>query len=255
MSAPFRIESPNNPRFKSWEGLLESRGIRKQGEFLLAGRKTVPEALERHAGRFTAVLVTSEREVAGWNLPEDMTVYELTPRLFAELDPAGTRFPILLGTVPDMPAADRAAPPQGLELVLALGDPANLGAVLRSAAAFGAARVILLQESVHPFHPKCLRAAANAQFELDLHTGPSFRELANAAGPIVALDAGGESLSTYKWPRDVRLVLGEEGQGVPADLSATRLSVPTTGKVESLNATVAASVAMYGYYAGHGGQA
>ena len=66
MSAPFRIESPNNPRFKSWEGLLESRGIRKQGEFLLAGRKTVPEALERHAGRFTAVLVTSEREVAGW---------------------------------------------------------------------------------------------------------------------------------------------------------------------------------------------
>jgi len=250
MSAPKKIESLQNPRFKQWEAVLESRGIRKHGEFLLAGRKTVPEALARHPGVFNALLVQSARDIAGWDVPDGLDIFELTPRLFDFLDVSGTRFPLLAGNVPDMQPADLAAPPRGLELVCALGDPANLGAMLRSAAAFGVSRVILLQESVHPFHPKCLRAAANAQFALELRTGPTWRELSSAAGPLVALDGTGDNLATYAWPRDVRLVLGEEGQGVPADLHAKRLAVPTTGKVESLNATVAASVAMYGYYAG-----
>jgi TrmH family RNA methyltransferase len=120
--------------------------------------------------------------------------------------------------------------------------------LLRSAASFGARRIILLEESAHPYHPKCLRAASNAQFELTLMRGPRWPALHQAAGPLYALDAGGEDLSRIVWPRDLRLVLGEEGQGVPADLPARWLSIPTTGAVESLNATVAASLALYGYF-------
>ena len=247
-AAPLPIESAQNPRFKLWRALLESRGIKKHGRFLLAGRKSVPEALARHPDLFEAVLARDPAQLAGLALPSAIEPFVLAGALFDELDVAGTGVPLLVGLAPALPAADLAAPPRGLELVCALGDPDNLGALLRSAAAFGASRVILLREAAHPFHPKCLRAGANAQFELELCQGPDWQALATAAGPLLALDGGGEDLGGFAWPQDLRLVLGEEGQGVPAALPARRLSIPTSGRVESLNATVAASVALYDWY-------
>lgn len=245
---PLLIESAQNPRFKSWESLLESRGIRKAGQFLLAGLKLVPEALTRWPERFGTILVPHLNWIADWPLPDHVERVQLAPELFRRLDVSGTDYPLLVGQVPELPAADLAAPPRGLELVCALGDPANLGALLRSAASFGATRVILLEEAAHPFHPKCLRAAANGVFGLNLARGGRWGDLARAAGPLLALDAGGEDLSRITWPQDLRLVLGEEGKGVPPDLPLRRLTVPTTGEVESLNATVAASIALFSWY-------
>jgi len=245
---PRLIESPQNPQFKLWESLLESRGLKKQGKFLLAGLKTVPEALARWPDRFTTLLLTDPAQAEGWRLPAGLEVVQLAAALFRTLDAPGTGFPLLVGTVPETPSIDLSQPPHGLELICALGDPNNLGALLRSAAAFGARRVILLDGAAHPYHPKCLRAASNAQFELTLLRGGRWEDVNRAAGPLVALDAGGADMAAYRWPRDVRLVLGEEGQGVPATLPAQRLSIPTTGAVESLNATVAASVALFSHF-------
>lgn len=239
------IESVHNPKAKRWVSLLESRGLRRHGEFLLAGRKTVPEALTRHPGRFHALLTPEAGLIDGWALPAGIARFRLGRALFERLDVSGTGFPLLVGTVPPMPMADLGQPPRGLEVICALGDPSNLGALMRSAAAFGVARLILLAEAAHPFHPQALRAAANAQFELDLARGPAWRDLERAKGPIFALAGDGEDLSGFAWPRAVRLVLGEEGLGLPADLALRRLAVPTTGAVESLNATVAASLAVF----------
>lgn len=155
---------------------------------------------------------------------------------------------LLVGDLPELAVADLGKPPQGLELICALGNPDNLGALLRSAAAFGASRVILLAEAAHPFHPRALRSGANAQFELELVRGPRWQDLNLAAGPLIALDAGGESVFDFDWPKDLRLVLGEEGQGLPSGLKLHRLAIPTTGAVESLNASVAASLALFSYF-------
>jgi len=242
------IESPQNPLAKRWEQALEARGLKKHGEFLLSGRKTVPEALTRHPGRFHAILAAGPGEPAGLEIPPHIERFRLSRALFERLDVAGTGFPILVGKVPEFPAADLAAPPQGLELICALGDPANLGAALRSAAAFGARRIVLMGGAAHPFHPKALRASANAQFELTLMRGPEWPDLNMAAGPVVALDQRGEDMARFGWPRDLRLVLGEEGQGLPEGLTVKRLAIPTTGAVESLNATVAASLALFSHY-------
>lgn len=242
------IESPQNPRAKLWSDLLDGRGLRKHGEFLLAGRKAVPEALVRHGSRFHALIAADPGEAAELDLPAHMDRFRVTRALFDKLDVSGTGFPLLVGKVPEMAMADLGAAPCGIELVCALGDPANLGALFRSAAAFGARRIVLMEEAAHPFHPKALRAAANAQFELELMRGPSWASLDAAHGPIFALDAGGEDMGTFAWPKALRLVLGEEGQGLPAGLKVKRLAVPTTGAVESLNATVAASLALYSHF-------
>lgn len=242
------IESPQNAHAKRWSDLHDGRGIKKHGEFLLAGRKSVPEALNRHPDRFQAILVCDPQDAAGLALPDEIDRFRVSRSLFDKLDVSGTNFPLLVGKTPALPRADLTVAPQGLELVCALGDPSNLGALLRSAAAFGARRVILMEEAAHPFHPKTLRAAANAQFELELLAGPSLAKMNGAAGPLVALDADGDDMATFQWPRDLRLVLGEEGLGVPAALAVRRLSIPTTGAMESLNATVAASLALYAHY-------
>lgn len=245
---PRVIESPQNPRVKLWTALAETRGIKKHGAFLLAGRKTVPEALKRHAGHFNAVLACREADIAALKPPASLERFVLSKAMFEALDVNGTGFPLLVGRVPDMVAADFSKAPKGLELVCALGDPANLGAVLRSAAAFGAKRVVLMEAAANPFHPKALRAAANAQFELQFLKGPGWAALNEAKGAVAALDGGGEDIGDYKWPRDIRLVLGEEGLGLPAGLKARRLGIRTTGAVESLNATVAASLAMQAHF-------
>jgi TrmH family RNA methyltransferase len=241
------IESLDNPRAKLWAALLETRGLRKHRRFLLAGRKTVREALAQHPGRFETLLLPPGAE-ADDQAPPGLERIRLGRTLFDRLDVSGTGLPILVGVVPEMAAIDLSQPPEGLELVCALGDPSNLGALLRSAAAFAVSRVILLADAAHPFHPKCLRAASNAQFALELRRGPAWAGLAQAAGPLLALDGQGEDLSGFAWPRDLRLVLGEEGLGLPPGLDLRRLAIPTSGAVESLNATVAASLALYGHY-------
>jgi RNA methyltransferase, TrmH family len=242
------VESPRNENFRLWESLLDGRGLKKHGQFLLSGRKTVPEALQLAPGWFNAVIAADPAQISGLELPAGISRFLLPGALFQRLDVIGTGLPLLVGTVPAMPPLQPTDPPQGLELVCALGDPANLGALLRSAAAFGVSRVILLSDAAHPFHPRCLRAASNAVLTLELRRCGHWADLNQFAGPLLALDAGGGDLAGFDWPDNLRLILGEEGLGLPAGLTVQRAGITTTGRVESLNATVAASIALHGWF-------
>lgn len=242
------LESAQNPRIKLWLGLAEPKAIRKSGRFLLAGRKTVPEALRRWPGQFEAIVAADEAALGDPTIPNDLARILVPKAIFERLDLAGTGHALLVGLVPEVPGTDFSMPPQGLELVCALSDPNNLGALVRSAAAFNVSRLILMPECAHPFHPRALRAASNAVFELRLETASSWDALNTAQGPIFALDGRGTDMTTFGWPGNLRLVLGEEGRGVPDSLKMERLAIPTSGKVESLNAMAAASIALSQFF-------
>ena len=242
------LESAQNPRVKLWLGLAEPRAIRKSGRFLLAGRKTVPEALSRWPGQFEALIATDEAALEDPAIPDELARILVPKAIFERLDLSGTGHALLVGLVPEMPRTDLSAAPQGLELICALSDPNNLGALIRSAAAFNVSRLILMPECAHPFHPRALRAGSNAVFELRLETASSWEALNTAQGSIFALDGHGTDMTTFEWPADLRLVLGEEGRGVPDSLKMKRLSIPTSGKVESLNAMAAASIALSQFF-------
>lgn len=244
-----KIESSKNPLFRQWSDLLQSRGIKKHGQILISGRKLVPELIDSTGTRAIALLTHPGLEkVAN---PKGIHEFELEKKLFRELDAFGTEFPLLVIAAPKLKPLDLAGPPAGLEILCAMGDPLNVGSLMRAACAFGAWRVILLKESASPFHPKALRASSGAALKLKLFSGPSITELPSTPAfqeNLAVLDKAGSPISEFKWPKDLRLLIGEEGPGVPADLRKSHaISIPISDEVESLNAVSAASIALYSW--------
>jgi TrmH family RNA methyltransferase len=113
--------------------------------------------------------------------------------------------------------------------------------------------VVLLQEAVHPFHPKVIRASSGAVFVQSLEWANSIADLntPEALQWITALDLQGTNMSTVKWAKHIRLLIGEEGVGVPPFQFAERLCIPQVHPSIPLNATVAGSIALYAYRQHH----
>lgn len=234
------IISSHNANFKRWSSLLEARGIKKESRALVSGKKLVQELTRQMPDRIEEILLPPKGDLAFKTAKQ----YRLSGSLFNRLDVIGTGFPI---AVVRLPALEEWKPeaPQGLELIVSLSDPGNLGAVIRSAEAFGARRIVLTREAASPFLPKAIKASSLSCFRVPLVQAGSIRDV--SAEKIFALDMEGESIRSFAWPKDLYLLLGEEGQGIPEHLAAQRLKIPMQGQVESLNATVAASLAMYSY--------
>jgi RNA methyltransferase, TrmH family len=143
----------------------------------------------------------------------------------------------------DLPRLDPlAAPPVGLAL-WHVGDPGNMGTILRSADALGPAFVALSSGCAEPTGPKALRASMGAVFRVPLG---SFEE---APGRRVALVArGGQSLQEAELSGPVTFVLGAEREGLPESLVRSceaRVSIPLEPGAQSLNVAVAAALALY----------
>jgi len=240
------ITSEANPTFKLCRDLLGGRGIRKQGRALLSGARPIAEVLEHAPDHAEGWLTDSQ----GSPPPrKGLTWYRLSDALFQTLDASGTHSPLLLVRVPEMPEwTDEAPWPTGCTLFVPFQDPENVGAVIRSAAAFGAARVVLLREAAHPFHPKAARAAGPALFQVPLWHGPSIQELVVRQVPLIALATDGPELGSAPFPSSFGLVPGIEGPGLPAHLrEGTRRHIPMDPRVESLNAATATAVALYAW--------
>jgi TrmH family RNA methyltransferase len=140
-----------------------------------------------------------------------------------------------------------------LIVVLAgIQDPGNLGTILRSAEAFGANGVVCLPETVNAWNSKAVRASAGSVFRvpvLNVAEEEVIKQLRTAGVRLLttAID-GAEDANTADLAGPVALIIGNEGNGVPAELAAKAdgaVTIPCPGPVESLNAAVAASVLLY----------
>jgi TrmH family RNA methyltransferase len=137
----------------------------------------------------------------------------------------------------------RWAPPTGPLCVALWGvhDPGNVGTVLRSALAFGAACVAIGPETADPFGPKAVRASMGAIFSVPVGRVASIAQL---PAPRVALVAGeGEVI---RGPGEGTLVVGAERTGLPDEVVAACDEAATIAIAgDSLNAAMAATIGLY----------
>jgi TrmH family RNA methyltransferase len=122
-----------------------------------------------------------------------------------------------------------------------VSDPGNVGTLLRSADAFGAA-VALSPECADPLSPRAVRASAGAIFRVPL---VGWSELPERTVALVA--HGGQPLGDVELEPPLAFLLGSEREGLPDELAdgALRVSIPTPGDAESLNVAAAGAIALY----------
>lgn len=163
-----------------------------------------------------------------------------------------TVLPELLAGVSELPHPPRAIgvyrrddlPRGARELTLALwrvGDPGNVGTLIRTADAFGAA-VALSEGCADPLGPKALRASAGAVFRVPLSSWD------DAPGRRVALVAhGGVPLPELDLEPPLTFLLGSEREGLPEYLvtDCYKVTIPLPGGAESLNVAAAGAIALY----------
>jgi TrmH family RNA methyltransferase len=129
-------------------------------------------------------------------------------------------------------------------------DPGNVGGIIRSADAAGAAGIVVCEGSGDPYNPKTVRASAGSLFHLPLVLAADPEELrrelsARAVATVGAVAHGGVDYAAGGLDEPLALFFGNEAAGLPADLTARLdhlVTVPIAGGAESLNVAMAATV-------------
>ncbi len=256
-SAGTVITSADNTTFKEIKKLTSVDGIRKAGKTIVSGEKQVLEAAARLRTSCVHMVIfdgyaedndSMNRRIGEFS--KEGSLLLLKKALYNELDIFKTNAPLLVVTTPLLEEWD-VSPSRGCTLLVPFQDPQNVGALIRSAAGFGVERIVLLKEAAHPFHPKSIRASGGAVFGAPLMRGPSLDELeglcAGHSLALVTLDAHGEPIGSFTFPESFLLLPGVEGPGLPESLRGRAVSIPISGDIESLNAAIAASIALYAW--------
>ncbi|KUL36694.1 TrmH family RNA methyltransferase [Actinoplanes awajinensis] len=266
MGRTLRI-SARNATFQQWQALLANRTKRhRAGEFLVQGVRPISQALE-HGWPVHALLLDDTRRLSDWgrdvlDRTPDAARFSLSEELMHELGGKDEEVPELLAVV-GMAADDvtRAVRHQPDLLTLVFDrptNPANVGALIRSADAFGATGLVITGHAADPYDPKAVRASTGSLFALPVVQVASHREvvdeviaLRRAGLPVEILgsDEGGDvDLAAHDLTGPKVIAIGNETRGLSGAWRAACdqiLRIPMAGAASSLNASVAGTVVLY----------
>jgi RNA methyltransferase, TrmH family len=222
--------------------------------WMLEGRKLVSEGLE--VGAFIEeVLVTNsmlqkEPELLEKIEAKQAQVFLVSEALMKKISGVETP-PGIIAMVRNKAQVVVSAPDRFAVLLLSIRDPGNFGAILRVGEATGCDYVAYTSDCVDPYLPKTVRASGGSILRVRLaeisDVGHFLTENESRNVSTYALDAhNGEDLSAVKPQPPALLLIGSESHGLPAEMSVSRrIRIPMRGRIESLNAAVAAGIALY----------
>jgi TrmH family RNA methyltransferase len=260
---PATITSTRNRRIVDARKLDQRKHRERQGRFLVEGLQILHMALDGGA-RPLEVFYCAEL-FTGTEAPALMKRFRQTE---AELVPV-SEYVMQALSERDMPQGIAATfalfetslkmiRPAGNELVVVLDrlqDPGNVGTLIRTVDAVGAAAMVLIEPCVAPFDPKTVRGSMGSLFNVPLvHTEdvPTLFEWLHdqSLRPVGADPHQGEIWGQGLWKGGVALILGNEARGLSKDVRAHVkhwVQLPIVGKAESLNVSVAGGVLMYAW--------
>jgi RNA methyltransferase, TrmH family len=249
------VQSRQNARVKELRAAFTRATRTAEGLLAIEGEHLVQEAIASRL-EFSTVFVRtgSEALLDRLGIPENTEILALPPEIFASA--VHTESPQGIAAFVKPPAFTLEQVLSGSHPLIfvsaGLQDPGNLGTLIRSAEAFGATGYVTLPGSVSVDNQKTLRASAGSIFRLPGITACEdhlFRELAQRGiKTLAAVAAQGQPIAQHDLTQPCALILGNEGSGIPSETLRrvdARVTIPTPGPVESLNAAIAGSILLY----------
>lgn len=256
------ISSTSNARVRLLRSLDDRRARGREGLFLVEGVRLAEEVVD--AGVRPALVLYDqqlEQSERGRQLLADLAplsewLEAASPRVLASVSAVQHTQGIVLAVPQPLPAPThrRQRPGSLHDIVLLLddvADPANAGAMLRTARAADVRQVRVSAGSVDVFGPKVVRAAGGAHFRL--HLAAEFRwqdgPCAPEGTPVVLAEAqNGTSYWQYDWSIPAVVVIGGEARGASASArqaATDHVRIPMPGGGDSLNAAMATSILLF----------
>lgn len=263
MSKLLRVTA-RNASFQQWQALLTNRTKRQRaGEFLVQGVRPITLAV-RNGWPVSTLVYPDDRPLSSWagglldTLGPETTRVAMSPDLLRELGGKDDEPPELVAVVGLAP--DRLERiPCGADTMVVVFDrpttPGNIGTLIRSADAFGAAGVIITGHAADPYDPKAVRASTGSLFAVPVVRQDSPRPVLQwahqSAEPvqIVGTDEDGTvDVADHDLTGRVILLIGNETTGLSSgwrQACDAIVRIPITGAASSLNAAAAATVVLY----------
>lgn len=254
-----RISSAHNPAVRLVRSLDRVTARRETGLYIVEGVRLVSEAVT--AGQSATLVLYDPDQLSGTasgsqlleRLPDwAVRSHEVTPSVMAAA--AQTETPAGVIAALQLPRPEPLCSHAGDSIGLILdrvGDPGNLGTILRTADALGVGYVATLPGTADLFSPKVVRAGMGAHFHIDLYQHIGWDEVTRQLKNISVFAAtakAGSSLPDLQWPDRFALVIGSESHGLSEELETAvdgHVRIPMRPGIESLNAAIAASIIMY----------
>lgn len=253
MTAPTLISSRDNPLLKDLRRLASGNtDYRKQGRFWAEGDHLVRAALLRGARPSIGLFSESYWPLALAEYAQAATKNIVIPdALYDTL--SALESPARMGFVFDLPAVPPLQPGAASVVLDRVQDAGNVGAILRSASAFGFKQIIALKGTAALWSPKVLRAGMGAHWGLQLIEAADLNLVEQLTVPLLVTsshrgDFLHQSLLKKSLPMPCAWALGHEGQGVcPAleALASLHVRIAQPGGEESLNVATAAAICLH----------
>lgn len=255
------ISSSTNPLIKRIRRLEDRKHRRREGAFFVEGIQPVWQAIEAGA-EIDTLVVAPQLLTSGATLKlieeqerQGTRVARVTRELFTSL--ADREHPAGLAAIVTMRPArldGLMVTPTALFVALhRIGNPGNLGTIVRTADAAGATGVLLLGESTDHYHPAAVKASMGALFSMPVvHLSDPEEFFSWTATHGIAVVTTSARADREHWatdyPAPLALLLGSEGEGLPPALLARgdlAVRIPMTGTAHSLNLAVATGILLY----------
>ena len=255
------ITSGDNSRIRLVRKLATRKGRAAEGRFAVEGRNLVSEILERDLDVDFIMIPAGAADDAPDFIRKcidspDITVCEVPARVFAGLTDAENGIGMLAVVKlreygPDL--LDGLRPDDNILVLDRIQDPGNMGTLIRTAVAAGYKAIVAMSGTVDIYSPKVLRATAGMIFEIPViyvSGEDRLKEILRNSGRRIAVTAvdGGVPYYEEDLSRGIALIIGNEGSGVSGamiEMADVKVTLPMKGRIESLNAAVAAAILMY----------
>ncbi|NQV41107.1 MAG: RNA methyltransferase [Candidatus Marinimicrobia bacterium] len=238
-----------NAQTASYRALKRSKYRRLESLFLLEGARLCEEAIQ---SSLDIIACITSKNFDKFSIPPEVKHYEASPVQIEQI--SDSKSPQGIICIARIPIALQKPDTQHTKTLLVLdriADPGNMGTIFRTALWFGIQDILLGPDCVDPYSPKVVRGSMGAIGRLNLHTSPDLCESAEqweaTGGQVAALHMEGTSLQAFKREKPLFLIIGSEAHGVDQDLlqMSTPLSIEKPGAGESLNAAMAAGIALF----------